>query len=146
MLLPIADLLTQEQVRHARQLLDSAEWIDGRVTAGHQSARAKDNVQLPESSPAARELRDLVLGAARVPCLISAALPLQVFPPLFNAIGASLSALTSITPSVRSPAVLSAFAPISPPLFFTNPDEYEGGNSSSKIPMARKASNCPPAT
>ena len=45
MLLPVADLLTQEQVRHARQILDSADWVDGRVTAGHQSARAKDNLR-----------------------------------------------------------------------------------------------------
>src|SRR3954469_6354370 len=85
MLLPIADLLTQEQVRDARQILESADWVDGRVTAGHQSARAKDNAQLPETSPAARELRELVLGAlGHNPLFISAALPLQVFPPLFN--------------------------------------------------------------
>ena len=63
MLLPVSDLLSADQVHRARQILDAADWVDGRVTAGHQSARVKDNVQLPESSPAARELRELVLGA-----------------------------------------------------------------------------------
>ena len=51
MLLHIPDVLTAEQVAHARRLLDAAEWVDGRVTAGHQSARAKDNSQLPEDHP-----------------------------------------------------------------------------------------------
>ena len=102
MLLPIADLLTPDQVRHARQILDSADWVDGRVTAGHQSARAKDNVQLPEGSPAARELRDLVLGAlGQSPLFISAALPLQVFPPLFNRYSGGQSFGTHVDNAIR---------------------------------------------
>src|ERR687891_2227072 len=85
MLLQIPDVLTAEQVMHARRLLDSAEWVDGRVTAGHQSARAKDNRQIPEDHPVARELGDMILTALqRNPLFISAALPLRVFPPLFN--------------------------------------------------------------
>jgi len=48
MLLPIPDVLTAEQVTRTRQVFDQAEWVDGRVTAGHQSARTKDNMQLPE--------------------------------------------------------------------------------------------------
>ena len=56
MLLPIANVLTAEQVAHCRSRLDSADWVDGRLTAGHQSAKAKDNAQLPEDSPVAREL------------------------------------------------------------------------------------------
>ena len=63
MLIRIPDVLTPEQVAHARQLLDQADWVDGRVTAGHQSSKAKDNMQLPENSPVARELGDLILAA-----------------------------------------------------------------------------------
>ncbi len=85
MLLHIPDVLTPEQVAQGRQMLDSAEWIDGRVTAGHQSARAKDNLQLPEDHPVARQLGDMILAALqRNSLFISAALPLRVFPPLFN--------------------------------------------------------------
>ena len=61
MLLTIPDVLTAGQVLRARQLLDQADWVDGRATAGHQSALAKDNLQLPEGSPAARELGALVV-------------------------------------------------------------------------------------
>ena len=85
MLIAIPDVLTAEQVARARQRLDAAAWIDGKVTAGPQSARAKDNLQLAESDPVAREIGDLILGALQRNALfISAALPLRIFPPLFN--------------------------------------------------------------
>src|SRR5687768_13452987 len=85
MLLQIPDVLTPEQVAGARRILDAAEWVDGRVTAGHQSARAKDNLQLPEDHPDGRQLGDMILAALqRHPLFIAAALPLRVFPPLFN--------------------------------------------------------------
>ena len=103
MLLPIPDVLTSEQVAEARRVLDQAEWVDGRVTAGHQSALAKDNVQVPENHPAAKLLGEMILSALGQNALfISAALPLKVFPPLFNAIrAANLSAPTWITRFVR---------------------------------------------
>src|SRR5262245_54191430 len=85
MLLQIPDVLTPDQVTLARQRLERAEWVDGRVTAGHQSVMAKDNMQLPEAHPAAIELGEMILAALqRHPLFISAALPARVFPPLFN--------------------------------------------------------------
>ncbi len=85
MLLPIANVLTAEQVAHCRSRLGGADWADGRITAGHQSAKAKDNAQLPEDSPVARELGALVLEAlSRNSTFFSAALPKRVYPPLFN--------------------------------------------------------------
>ena len=81
MLLHIPDILTADQVAHCRQSLDGADWVDGRVTAGHQSARTKDNMQLPEDHPAARELGELILTALQNNTLfMAAALPLKVFP------------------------------------------------------------------
>ena len=64
MLLQIPDVLTAEQVAHGRRMLDAADWVDGRVTAGHQSAQAKDNVQIPEGHPVARELGEMILRRA----------------------------------------------------------------------------------
>ena len=100
------------------------------MTAGHQSARAKDNVQLPEGSPAARELRELVLGAlGQSPLFISAALPLQVFPPLFNRYSGGQSFGTHVDNAIRqvTGGGQRIRTDISATLFFTNPDEYEGG-------------------
>jgi predicted 2-oxoglutarate/Fe(II)-dependent dioxygenase YbiX len=79
MLLHIPSVLTVEQVAHCRQKLEKAEWVDGRVTAGHQSARAKENLQLPEDHPVAQELGELIVSALQNNQLfMAAALPLKV--------------------------------------------------------------------
>jgi len=129
-LLAIPELLNAEQVAHARQLLQAADWVDGRVTAGHQSAQAKDNMQIPEGHPAARELGDLILTALGQNALfISAALPQRVFPPLFNRYQGGQSFGTHIDNAIR----LVTGTPhrirtdLSATLFFAHPDEYDGG-------------------
>ena len=85
MLLRIPAILTKAQVAEGRKALDQADWADGRATAGYQSARVKNNRQLPERHPTAVKLGDAILTALdRSPLFISAALPLKVVPPLFN--------------------------------------------------------------
>ena len=63
MLLPLPEVLSADQVARFRARLDAAPWIDGNVTSGHQSARAKYNEQVKEDSPEARELGEAVLAA-----------------------------------------------------------------------------------
>lgn len=85
MLITIEKVLTAEQVAVATQKLATAEWVDGRVTAGYQAQEVKRNAQIPENSPVAKELGEMILaGLARSPRFMSAALPLRVFPPMFN--------------------------------------------------------------
>jgi PKHD-type hydroxylase len=130
MLLQIPDVLTAEQVAQCRQMLDQAEWIDGRVTAGYQSARAKDNLQLPEDHPVARQLGDLVLAALeRNSLFLAAALPLRVFPPLFNRYQGGQSFGTHVDNAIRqvtgTPHRIRT--DLSATLFFTGPEDYDGG-------------------
>jgi PKHD-type hydroxylase len=130
MLLPIPDVLTTEQVSRARQILAEAEWHDGRATAGHQSARAKDNMQLPEDSAPARELGEMVLDALGQNALfISAALPRRVFPPLFNRYAGGQSFGTHVDNAIRQvPGTGHRIrTDLSATLFLANPGEYEGG-------------------
>jgi PKHD-type hydroxylase len=133
MLIRIPDLLTAKQVVQARQILDQAEWIDGRVTAGHQSSQAKDNMQIAEGSAAWRELGDMILKAlGQNPLFLSAALPLHVFPPLFNRYAGGQSFGTHVDNAIRqvpgSPHRIRT--DISATLFFAEPDEYDGGELS----------------
>lgn len=130
MLIQIPDVLNAEQVAQARRLLDGAEWIDGRVTAGHQSARAKDNVQIPEGHPVAREVGDVILRALQQnPLFITAALPLHVFPPLFNRYSGGQSFANHVDNSIRTvPGTAHRIrTDLSATLFFSQPDEYDGG-------------------
>jgi len=130
MLLHIPDVLTREQVAHARQLLDAADWVDGRVTAGHQSARAKDNMQMPEDHPTSRQLGDMILAALnRNALFISAALPLRVFPPLFNRYQGGQSFGNHVDNAIRQVHGSAARirTDLSATLFLGEPAEYDGG-------------------
>jgi PKHD-type hydroxylase len=130
MLLQIPDILSIEQVAHARRLLDGAEWIDGRVTAGHQSALVKDNAQLAETHPVARELGDMILSALqRNPLFISAALPLRVFPPLFNRYSGGQSFGNHVDNAIRQSVGggMRIRTDLSCTLFLADPEEYDGG-------------------
>ena len=130
MLLQIPDVLSAEQVRHARRRLDAAEWVDGRVTAGHQSAQVKHNVQLPEDHQVAQELGDLILDALQQnPLFVSAALPLRVFPPLFNRYEGGHSFGNHVDNAIRQipRTALRIRTDVSATLFLAEPDEYDGG-------------------
>jgi PKHD-type hydroxylase len=130
MILQIPDVLSPEQVAHARRLLDASDWVDGRVTAGHQSARAKHNVQLPEDHPVARELGDLILTALQRNALfISAALPLRVFPPLFNRYSGGQTFDNHVDNAVRqiSGTAMRIRTDLSATLFLAEPEDYDGG-------------------
>ena len=112
MIIRIPDVLTAAQVAEARAVLDKAEWVDGRVTAGHQSAQAKDNMQIPEGSPAAQQLGDMILAALGTnPLFLSAALPLRVFPPLFNRYSGGQSFGTHVDNAIRQVAGHAASHP-----------------------------------
>ncbi len=130
MLLHIPDVLTADQVAHARRRLDEADWVDGRVTAGHQSAQVKRNIQLPESHQVALELGDLILEALQQNALfVSAALPLRVFPPLFNRYEGGHAFGSHVDNAIRqiSGTAHRIRTDLSATLFLSDPGEYDGG-------------------
>jgi len=130
MILPIPNVLAPEQLREARTILEAAEWVDGKITAGHQSARAKDNQQVREDSPAARQLGDMIVAALeRNPRFVSAALPLKVFPPLFNRYSVGQSFGLHVDNAVRMIRGTShrVRTDLSATLFLTEPSDYDGG-------------------
>jgi len=124
-----AAVLSPAELAHCRAVLGAASWIDGKATAGPQSARAKHNVQLPESSPEATELGDLVLDALRRhPGFIAAALPLRVFPPLFNRYEAGMGFGPHVDNAIRfAPGGARYRTDVACTLFLSDPADYDGG-------------------
>ena len=133
MLLHLKNLLTPEELAQGRALLlaGDAPWTDGRRSAGAQAVQVKHNQQLAQDSASAATLRALVLGALRRdPLLFSAALPRKIFNPLFN----RYSGATNHYGAHVDGAVLHSRADdqwvrtdVSCTLFFSHPDEYDGG-------------------
>lgn len=129
-MLHIPELLTVDDLRQARALLDAADWQDGRITAGHQAIQVKSNQQLPLESEVASQLGNMLLQRlGQCPLFIAAALPLRILPPRFNRyensgaygnhIDNALFRIPNTDNYVRTD--------ISCTVFFSEPDEYEGG-------------------
>lgn len=147
MLIVVPDVLSAEQVVEARKLLDAADWVDGKVTAGYQSARAKDNMQIPEGHPAARQVGDMIVKAlGQNPLFLSAALPLQVFPPLFNRYSGGQSFGTHVDNAIRQvPGTPHRIrTDLSATLFFAPPEEYDGGELCVEDAYGVKSVKLPP--
>ena len=131
MLIAIPDLLDAAGVAALRAIIDAGDWIDGNATSGHQSALAKRNAQLPEESPAAREAGTLVLDALSAsPLFVAAALPLKVYPPLFNryAGGDAFGAHVDSAIRIRRGSDFRIRSDLSATLFLSDPESYDGGD------------------
>ncbi|WP_137176265.1 Fe2+-dependent dioxygenase [Roseomonas sp. AR75] len=129
MLVHIPGVLSPDEVERCRRTLAAAEWVDGKVTAGAQSAKAKHNLQVPETSAQGRELGDIILRAlGRSPLFNSAVLPLRVFPPLFNRYDVGMTFHTHVDNAIRAAAGGARIrTDVSTTLFISAPEDYDGG-------------------
>ena len=130
MLLRVPQVLNADELKQMQSLMAAAEWVDGKVTAGTQSAQVKRNIQLPESSPQAEAARQIVLTAlSRNALFFSAALPKKIYPPLFNQYRDGMDFGAHIDNAVRTHALtgLHVRTDISCTLFLADPDSYDGG-------------------
>jgi PKHD-type hydroxylase len=131
-LLQIPQVLNAKQLHAIRSRLDTDAdaWVDGRATAGHQGAPLKRNLQIAENSPTARELGDLVLTALeRNALFVSAVLPNQVYPPMFNRYEAGMHFGSHVDSAIRMNRLTGRRirTDVSATLFLSSPDEYDGG-------------------
>lgn len=146
MLLPIPDLLDEAALREVRGLIDAADWVDGNVTSGPQAALAKRNRQLPEDSDAARKAGAIVLAAlGRSALFAAAALPLKIFPPLFNRYegGETFGVHIDNAVRVQRGAGLTVRSDLSATLFLADPDSYDGGELVIEGPSGAQAVKLP---
>jgi PKHD-type hydroxylase len=129
MLVCVPDVLSKQEVAEFRSIMDAAAWEDGRSTAGAQSALVKKNEQLPPNGDVARALGARVIKALTAnPLFISAAIPLHIFPPLFNRYGAGHHFGVHVDNAVRGDPLtgLRIRTDLSVTLFLSEPDEYDG--------------------
>ena len=130
MILHIPNVLNQNQIKECRELLNKADWIDGKLTAGSQAVNVKSNLQLAENNPLLKYLRDLITHALKTnPLFVSATLPNHIISPFVNRyenggaygnhVDNSILYDTTVGKNFRTDVSCS--------LFFTDPEEYEGG-------------------
>jgi PKHD-type hydroxylase len=131
MLLHVSQVLDATRVREFRAALNVAAWGDGRATAGHQSARAKDNRQIAETDPLARELGARIVDALwKTPAFIAGALPRRIFSPLFNRYEGGQAFGDHVDNAIRYDRARGnepVRTDLSATLFFSEPGDYDGG-------------------
>ena len=130
MLITVENVLNAAQLARARKILEEAPWVDGKVTAGHQSVKAKDNLQIPEGHESGEELGKMILAALGSNQLfLAAALPHRIFPPLFNRYSGGQSFGTHVDNAIRrvKGTPVCVRTDISATLFLVEPEEYDGG-------------------
>ncbi|MGH8232368.1 MAG: Fe2+-dependent dioxygenase [Steroidobacteraceae bacterium] len=130
MIVRVERLLAAQQLESIRRCMTQAAWLDGRATAGHQSAQVKDNLQLSESDPAARAAAEIIVRALESNALfVSATLPQRLFPPLFNRYDAGMSFGAHVDNAVRAlPGSHQRLrTDVSATLFLSAPEDYDGG-------------------
>jgi PKHD-type hydroxylase len=128
MLLHIPGIFSSSEIADIRAALDNAEWLDGKVTAGYQSAKAKHNQQLAENDPLAREISATLLQRLWThPLFVSAVLPSKVYPPLFNRYSEGGSFGYHVDNAVRAikGSAERVRTDVSATLFFNDPDTYD---------------------
>lgn len=130
MLLPIPALLRPEEVAALRALIDAADWEDGNATSGHQARLVKHNLQLPEDGEAARSAGQIVLAAlSGNPLFIAAALPLRIYPPMFNSYAGGQTYGLHVDNAMRLRAGTDwrVRCDLSMTVFLEDPAAYDGG-------------------
>ncbi len=131
MLIQIPEILSPDALAQCRGILSGADWADGRLTAGTQSAKVKQNLQLPELCDASLAARKIVLDALNQNALFfSAALPKRIFPPLFNCYEGTYNTFGNhIDNAVRTCAGSGVRfrTDLSATLFLSGPESYDGG-------------------
>lgn len=130
MLLHIPQIFSVAELAEIRQALSQAQWIDGKTTAGHLSVEVKSNLQLAEGDPLARNISEVMLQRLwKNPQFMSAALPSKVYPPMFNCYTEGGTFGFHVDNAVRDvpKSIERVRTDVSATLFFSDPDEYEGG-------------------
>lgn len=130
MLIEIPSVLSADRLSAFRQELDGAPWIDGKLTAGIQSRRAKDNLQADSADPVVRRLADEVLRSLeRNALFLSAALPRHVFPPIFSRYETGMKFGAHVDNAIRQvPGTAHRLrTDLSATLFLSEPTDYDGG-------------------
>jgi PKHD-type hydroxylase len=130
MLVCVPDVLSKATVAEFRVAIDAASWEDGRSTAGAQSALVKKNEQLPPDGETSRRFGETVIKALVAnPLFVSAAIPKQIFPPLFNRYGVGQHFGVHVDNAVRGDPFSGRRirTDLSATLFLSEPEEYDGG-------------------
>lgn len=128
MIVCIANVLTVEELQLIRSQLESANFVDGKVTAGWHARLVKQNTQLPKDSPVLQEVRSRVLKAVqRHPVFQMAARPKRIHPLLISRYETGMAYGTHTDDALMRSQNQVMRSDVSFTVFLNPPEDYQGG-------------------
>ncbi len=128
MLLPIVDVLTPNQLKTIRDLLQHADFKDGRLSAGKTARKVKKNHELAADSHLHKQLNNIVMNALfNHPLYQAAVLPHRLATPFYARYEPGETYGEHVDDPIMGPMQGRYRTDVSTTLFISDPDEYEGG-------------------
>ncbi len=128
MLLEIPGILNQAQLDKMTEILDRAEFVDGRLTAGMAARRVKNNLEM-KRDPKAMEvlIRILVSSLSHNDTFNSAVLPYRMADPIFARYQPGMTYGDHVDDAIMGKSGPRFRSDVSMTLFLREPDTYDGG-------------------
>ncbi|SKB11781.1 putative enzyme [Planktothrix sp. PCC 11201] len=127
MIFCIADVLTPEELETTLTLLQQAEFIDGKTTAGRYVKEVKNNQQIKTDTEITSDLRNIVLEALKRNELFKvAARPKIIRPIIFSRYDVGMYYGSHFDNAIMGDESISR-TDVSLTLFLSDPDTYQGG-------------------
>jgi PKHD-type hydroxylase len=128
MLIEIPALISKKKLTEIQDILSSAEFVDGKLSAGASAQRVKNNAELPQNSQQLNRLNTLVMNTlVQHPLFQSAALPHRIASPFYAKYEKGQTYGDHIDDPIMGPAGQRYRSDISCTVFLNSPEAYEGG-------------------
>lgn len=128
MLTIIPGILDDAQLKQVRTLLNESQFVDGRLSAGQDARRVKNNQELEANSRHMEQLNQLVMGAlVQHPVYQAATLPTRIATPYYARYTTGMSYGDHVDDPIMGPAGSQYRSDISLTLFLNDADQYDGG-------------------
>ncbi|MEO7343922.1 MAG: Fe2+-dependent dioxygenase [Methylotenera sp.] len=122
-------VLTATQLKTFRQQYEKLSFGDGRATAGERAAQVKRNLQLANDTAEHAALSEIIHQAlASSATFMSAVLPRQISPPLFNRYLAGMAFGQHVDNAIRIDGEAPLRADVSVTMMLSDPEDYQGGD------------------
>lgn len=128
MLITLNAVLNKEELAVASDLLSRGSFEDGKLSAGQEAVRVKNNLELSGQDDLLTPLNNLVMGKLiKHPVYLAAALPLKIATPYYAKYSQGMSYGKHIDDPVMGPAGQQYRSDIAITVFLNSPDDYDGG-------------------
>ncbi len=136
MLIEIPAVLSAQKLALVKQLLQSGQFVDGKLSAGMAAKQVKNNEELKTDTVDLNQLNNVVMGSlVQHPVYQSAAMPIKVATPFYARYTAGMTYGDHVDDPIMGPPQGRYRSDVSTTVFLNEPEDYEGGELVIRTPF-----------